>query len=64
MKKKENISDWTPYFLVFGENAYDENLNRNIGFYERNWFCYTNKIIHHSEKDVLNCAHCSKKYYK
>ena len=53
---KENIKDWQPSFEGFGDNV------GKIFKYERNWFCNTNKIIHHSEKAVLNCIHCSKIY--
>lgn len=61
---KENIEEWKPYFLIFGKKAYDKYGNRNIGFYDRTWYCQENYMIHTSEKQVLNCPHCSKKYYK
>lgn len=64
MSDKENIEDYKPFGLVYGKNATDDYGNRNIFYYERNWFCEELSIIHHSEKSVLNCKHCSKKYYK
>jgi hypothetical protein len=64
MCKKENIEDWKPFGLVYGKNAYDEKGNRNIFYYDRSWFCKETGNIHHSEKAVLNCVYCSKKYYK
>jgi hypothetical protein len=61
---KENIEDWKPYFKVFGKNAYSKNFDRNIEYLERSWFCNETGNIHHSEKAVLNCAFCSKLFYK
>lgn len=67
---KENIEEWKPFALGYGKNYYAKDefgyttTKRNVIYYERNWFCQTTGIIHHSEKSVLNCPHCSKKYYK
>ena len=57
-QNKENIEDWKPTFEGYGDNV------GKIFNYERNWFCNDNKIIHHSEKEVLNCKHCKSKYRK
>ena len=54
MDNKENIEDWRPSFKKDGKTFY----------YERSWFCQENLAVHNSEKAVLNCPHCSKKYYK
>lgn len=27
--------------------------------YEQSYYCNENKIIHHSEKEYLNCKHCN-----
>jgi len=66
MNNKENIDDWKPYFLKFGKDAYSKKFPfaRNVGFYDRNWYCQENHTIHTNEKQVLNCPSCSKKYYK
>ena len=63
---KENIEDWKPTFLIFSKNAYSRTypFKRNIGFYDRSWFCKDTGNIHTSEKAVLNCNKCSKKYHK
>lgn len=68
---KENIEDWKPFAYVFGDEAYEEDewgctdfSKRNIKYYEKSWYCKENMIIHSNEKQVLNCKHCSKKYYK
>ena len=63
---KENIENWKPFFLIFGKNAYSKEFpfKRNIGFYNRSWFCKDTRQIHNSEKAVLACSYCSKKYYK
>lgn len=64
IKEKENIKDWKPSYLIFGKNAYSHCFSkRNIGYYERSWFCQETGNIHNSEKQVLKCVHCSKKYY-
>ena len=57
---KRKIKDYRPFGRVYGKNAFDKNGNRNIFYYERNWFCNENKIIHRSEKETLNCPYCSK----
>ncbi|TDQ22769.1 hypothetical protein [Tenacibaculum caenipelagi] len=64
--KKENIEEWKPFALVFGPKAFKciYTGERNIQYYSRSWFCNETGNIHHSEKSVLNCVHCSKKYYK
>jgi len=62
--EKENIEQWKPYCLGFGLKAYVGMFHRSFDYYERNWFCQETGIIHHNEKQVLNCVHCSKKYYK
>lgn len=68
MELRKNIEDYKPFGLVFGSKSYviDEEGNciRNIFHYERSWFCKETGNIHHSEKSVLNCPYCSKKYYK
>jgi hypothetical protein len=28
--------------------------------YEKKWYCNTNKLIHSSKKEVLNCKYCNK----
>lgn len=61
-----NIKEYKPYGLVFGKNAYrfeNNKLVRNVFYYERSWFCNENKMIHHSEKETLNCPYCSKIWY-
>ena len=65
MSKKEYIKEWQPHFLIFGEKAFSRKppFERNRGFYDRSWFCINTNTIHHSEKSVLNCNHCSKNYY-
>ena len=70
--KRKNIEDFKPFGLVFGKNAFSVELNenkerylkRNIFYYDRSWFCQENYNIHSSEKQVLNCPHCSKKWFK
>lgn len=64
--EKENIDDWMPYHVVFGKNAYSKEppFSRNIEYYKRTWFCKETGNLHSNEKSVLNCIHCSKRYYK
>lgn len=56
--EKENIEDWKPTYKGFGKNA------GKTFPYDRSWFCSETGNIHHSEKAVLSCVHCSKRYYK
>jgi hypothetical protein len=58
MSKKENIKDWNPTF---------QKYNRKKQFFEtipyaKSWFCNDKKIIHNSEKEVLNCKTCKEIY--
>lgn len=61
---KRNIDEYRPYFLVFGKNAYDKKGKRNIGFYDRSFYCQENYMIHTTEKQALNCSNCSKRWFK
>ena len=60
--RKEKLKEYMPFGLVFGKNAYDNNGNRNVFYYDRSWLCRETGNIHHNEKSVLNCVTCSEIY--
>lgn len=45
------MSDWNPCFKDYKKGI--------IIFYEKNWYCVENKIIHNKEKDYLKCKFCN-----
>lgn len=49
---KNHYRDWNPSFISYKTNP------PTVVYYEKNWFCNHNKIIHHSEKEIANCIHC------
>jgi hypothetical protein len=53
----ENINDWSPYYISY------KGLKPKKVFYDKNWYCQENSIIHHSQKEVLNCNFCGENYY-
>lgn len=55
---KENIKDWNPSFEKY--NRKTKKIDKV--FYIKSWFCNENKIIHNSEKEVMNCKTCKKRY--
>lgn len=50
MENKQTLTEYKPYYILgkTGETVY----------YERSWYCNENKIIHGSEREVINCRHC------
>jgi hypothetical protein len=49
METEQTLKDYKPHFLDKWESPI---------YYERRWFCTENKVIHGSEKEVINCKHC------
>lgn len=45
--------DWNPGYI---------DIKKGFIAYEKAWYCNTNKLIHKSEKDYLNCVHCKKMF--
>jgi hypothetical protein len=50
MESEQSLKEYNPYYILgkTGETIY----------YERRWYCAENKVIHGSEKEVMNCKFC------
>ncbi len=62
MSDKENIEEWKPHYLCYKGVPVGEEPNKV--YYKRSWMCKDTGAIHQSEKAVLKCEYCSKKYFK
>lgn len=50
-------------FQNISYNRKSNDYEIKLVFYDLSWFCNENKIIHRSEKEVLNCNYCKKRNY-
>lgn len=55
----ENVYNWNPYFLKYDGKNKGCSLLPSIYYYEKRWYCDTNKIIHQSANDYINCKDCN-----
>jgi hypothetical protein len=45
------MKDWNPHYIDYKKGI--------VVYYEKSWYCNTNKIIHKTEKEYLKCKYCN-----
>ena len=47
--------EWNPSFTKYNRKAQEIQ----VIYYEKSWFCNTNKIIHHNKNQLMSCKDCN-----